>query len=65
MKIRISTPNHHLTKKQKVLLENLAFTENWETGHGRLESLELDSDSEIDLTADELKDSGLRWEVIA
>ena len=31
MRIRILTYNHHLTKKQKVLLENLAFTKNWDT----------------------------------
>lgn len=63
MKIRIVTPYHRLTKKQLVLLENLAFTRNWKTGHGSLESLD-DIDSGIKILEDSLIGSKLVWEVI-
>ena len=63
MRIRIVTPHHRLTKKQLALLENLAFTRNWDTGYGSLESLD-DIDSGIKILEDSLIGSKLVWEVI-
>lgn len=62
MRIRIVTPYHRLTKKQLVVLENLAFTRNWDTGHGSLESLNS-SDLGIKILEDALSGKKLVWEV--
>lgn len=62
MRIRIVTPHHRLTKKQIVLLEHLAFTRNWDTGHGSLESLDY-TDLGIKMLEEELSGKKLVWEV--
>jgi hypothetical protein len=65
MRIKIITPKHRLTKKQRSVIEHLAFTENWETGHhGCLESLDIDGDAEKEMTVEELDENNIKWGIV-